>query len=71
MKKSDLIEYLAATAAVTKPQTRIMIDRLVEVIQTGLRNEGRVPLTGLGTFAVGKRAARTWPQSSDRRKAQD
>jgi DNA-binding protein HU-beta len=71
MKKSDLIEDLAATAEVTKSQARIMIDRLVELIQTGVRKEGRIPLTGLGTFAVGKRAARTRPQPSDRRKAQD
>jgi DNA-binding protein HU-beta len=59
MKKSDLIEDLAAAAEVTKPQARIMVDRLVELIQTGVRKEGRFPLTGLGTFAVSKRAART------------
>jgi hypothetical protein len=37
MKKSDLIEDLAAAAEVTKPQARIMVDRLVELIQTGVR----------------------------------
>jgi DNA-binding protein HU-beta len=59
MKKSDLIEDLATAAEVTKPQARIMVDRLVELIQTGVRKEGRFPMSGLGTFAVGKRAART------------
>jgi nucleoid DNA-binding protein len=47
MKKSDLIEDLAAAAEVTKPQARIMVDRLVELIQTGVRKEGRFPLSGL------------------------
>jgi DNA-binding protein HU-beta len=59
MKKSDLIEDLAAAAEVSKPQARIIVDRLVELIQTGVRKEGRFPMSGLGTFAVGKRAART------------
>jgi DNA-binding protein HU-beta len=36
-----------------------MVDRLVKLIQTGVREEGHFPLTGLGTFAVGKRAERT------------
>lgn len=59
MKKSELIEDLAAAAEVTKPQARIMVDRLVELIHTSVRKEGRFPMSGLGTFAVGKRAART------------
>lgn len=59
MKKSDLIEDLAAAAETTKPQARIMLDCLVALIQTGVGKDGRFPLTGLGTFAVGKRAART------------
>ena len=59
MKKSDLIEDLAAAAEVTKPQARIMVDRLVELIQTGVRKEGCFPMSGLGTFVVEKSAART------------
>jgi DNA-binding protein HU-beta len=54
-----LIEDLTAAAEVTKPQARIIVDRLVELIQTGMCKEGRFPISGLGTFAVGKRAART------------
>ena len=58
-KKRDLIEDLAVAVEVTKPQARIMIDRLIELIQTGVRKEGCFPMSGLGTFVVGKRAART------------
>ncbi len=36
-----------------------MVDRLVELIQTRVRKVGRFPISGLGTFAVGKRAAHT------------
>lgn len=36
-----------------------MVDRLFELIQTGVRKEGRFAMSGLGTFVVGKRAART------------
>lgn len=40
MKKSELIEDLAVAAEVTKPQARIMVDRQVELIQTGVRKGG-------------------------------
>jgi DNA-binding protein HU-beta len=59
MEKNDSIEEVAAAAEVAKPQARIMLDRLVELIQAGVHKAGRFPLSGLGTFAVGKRAART------------
>ncbi|MBK4735890.1 HU family DNA-binding protein [Noviherbaspirillum pedocola] len=59
MKKSELIEALAVSAQVTKPQARVMLDRLIEVIQTGVKKEGRFLLSGIGTFSVIKRGART------------
>lgn len=59
MKKSDLIKDLVAAAEVTKLQARIIVDRLVELIQTGVRKEGRFPMSGLEAFAIGKRAAHT------------
>lgn len=34
-----------------------MLDRLVERIRTGIRKDGRFPLSDMRTFAVGKRAA--------------
>jgi len=59
MKQNDLIEEVAAATEVTKPQARIMLDCLVELIRAGVHKAGRFPLSGLGTFAVGERAART------------
>jgi DNA-binding protein HU-beta len=59
VKKSDLIEDLANNAGISKAQAKTALERLVTLVQTGLKKEGRFPLTGLGTFSVGQRAART------------
>ncbi|HEX8885986.1 MAG TPA: HU family DNA-binding protein [Noviherbaspirillum sp.] len=36
-----------------------MVERFVELIQSSVGKEGRFPLSGLGTFAIAKRAGRT------------
>jgi DNA-binding protein HU-beta len=56
--KSEMIENIAAETGVTKAQAKAGMEMLVDFIKTGLRKEGRVAVTGLGTFSVGKRAAR-------------
>lgn len=58
LKKSELIEDLAAKAEVTKPQAKIMLERLIELMHGSLKKDGRFPLSGVGTFTVSKRAAR-------------
>jgi DNA-binding protein HU-beta len=59
IKKSNLIEDLAAAVEVTKPQAGIIVDCLVELIQIGMRKNAHFPMSGLRTLAVRKGAART------------
>jgi DNA-binding protein HU-beta len=53
-----MIDAIAAETGVSKNQAKAGMEMLVEFIKTGLRKEGRIAVTGLGTFSVGKRAAR-------------
>ena len=58
LKKTEMINDLAATAEISNAQAKLVIERIVAIIQTGLKKEGRFPLSGIGTFTVRKRAAR-------------
>ena len=71
MKKTDLIEDLAAAAEVSKPQARIMVDRQVELIQTGLRKRGTLSDIRRGNVRRWKARGAHRAQSGDRRNAQD
>ena len=59
MKKSEMIDDIASSAEISRSQAKVVVERVVELIQTGLKKEGRFPMTGLGTFTVTRRAART------------
>jgi DNA-binding protein HU-beta len=59
VKKSEMIDAIAEQTGVSKVQAKASMDMLVEFIKAGLRKEGRFAVSGLGTFSVGKRAART------------
>ncbi len=59
MKKSELIEALAAKADVSKVAAAKSIDALVDIITTTLAKGDDVALVGFGTFKPVKRAART------------
>jgi DNA-binding protein HU-beta len=58
VKKSEMIEAIADKTGVTKVQAKASMDMLVDFIKAGLKKEGRFAVSGLGTFSVGKRAAR-------------
>jgi DNA-binding protein HU-beta len=58
VKKSEMIEAIAEKTGVTKVQAKASMDMLVDFIKAGLKKEGRFAVSGLGTFSVGKRAAR-------------
>ncbi|WP_019142546.1 HU family DNA-binding protein [Noviherbaspirillum massiliense] len=58
MKKSEMIDAIAEKTGVSKVQAKASMDLLVDFIKTGLRKDGRFAVSGLGTFSVGKRAAR-------------
>ena len=59
MRKSEVIDAIAEQTGVSRAQAKEGMEMLVGFIQSGLRKEGRFALSGLGTFSVGKRAART------------
>ena len=59
MNKAELIEALAKKADVSKAAAGRMLDGFLESVTTELKKGGKVTLVGFGTFATGKRAART------------
>jgi len=58
MSKTELVEFIAAKANMSKAEAGRALDAMLEGIQTGLKKEGKVTLVGFGTFSAKKRAAR-------------
>jgi DNA-binding protein HU-beta len=58
MSKTELVEFVAGKAGLTKADAARAIDAFVEGVTTGLKKEGKVALVGFGTFAAKKRPAR-------------
>lgn len=58
MTKTEIIEHLAHRHAVSKMVAKDIFEDLVNIINEGIRKQGRIAITGLGTFTVNKRAAR-------------
>ena len=59
MTKSELIGQIAENAGRSKREADKAYDAIVSAIISGLKADGNVPLTGLGTFKVTHRAARS------------
>ena len=59
MNKSDLIDYIAKSADLSKSAAERALDATIAAVKTSLQKEEDVTLAGFGTFFVGKRAART------------
>lgn len=59
MNKTDLIEHIAKHADISKAAATRSLEAALGAIKTTLRKGGSVSLVGFGTFAVGKRAARS------------
>ena len=59
MNKTELIEHIAMNADLSKADATRALEATLGAIKTTLRKGGAVTLVGFGTFAVGKRAART------------
>ena len=59
MNKSELIDYIALHADISKAAAGRSLDALTSAVRTTLKKGGSVTLVGFGTFAVGKRAARS------------
>ena len=58
MGKTELVEFIAAKAGLSKADALRAVDAFVEGVVVGLKKEGKVTLVGFGTFAAKKRDAR-------------
>lgn len=58
MTKDELIDSVASKTDVSKKETEMVINAVLESITTALTDGDKVTLTGFGTFAVSNRAAR-------------
>ena len=59
MNKTELIEYIAATADIPKVTAGKALDAVIGAITATLKKEGSVTLVGFGTFSVAQRKARS------------
>ena len=59
MNKTELIEHIAKHADITKAAPKRDLESIIVAVKTTLKKGGSVSLVGFGTFAVGKRAARS------------
>ena len=59
MTKAELIDAMAASAAISKTAAEAALQGLLGSVQAALKKGDKVTLTGFGTFSVGARAART------------
>ena len=58
MSKTELVEFVAAEANMTKADAARAVDAMMKGITEGLKKDGKVALVGFGTFASKKRDAR-------------
>ena len=63
MNKTELIEHIAKNADISKAAATRALESTIGAGKATLKKGGSVSLVGFGTFAVGKRAARTGPRS--------
>ncbi len=58
MTKADLVEKIAAKVNMTKAAAERSLNAFIDSVQAVLSSEGKLTLTGFGTFAVEKRKER-------------
>ena len=58
MTKTDLVNYIAEEAGLTKADATRALDAMQKGVTAGLKKEGKVALTGFVTFEVKQKAAR-------------
>ncbi len=58
MNKTELIDFIATDADMSKASASRALESAIEAVKQTLSKGGSVSLVGFGTFAVGKRAAR-------------
>ena len=58
MSKTELVDFVAGKAGLTKADAGRALDAVLEGITAGLKKDKKVALVGFGTFTAKKRAAR-------------
>lgn len=59
MNKTELVEFIATQADLSKAKAAEAVDAFVEAVTTSLKKGKDVTLVGFGTFTISKRVART------------
>ena len=59
MTKADLVGKIAEKTGLTKANAERALNAFIEAIEETLVGEGKITLTGFGTFMVDERKART------------
>lgn len=59
MNKTELIDYIASSANITKKAAADALAAVIEGVTKTLKKGGKVQVTGFGTFVVRHRSART------------
>ena len=58
MSKTELVEFIAEEAGLSKAAAAKALDAVTKGIEKGLKDSKKVALVGFGTFSAKKRAAR-------------
>lgn len=58
MSKTELVEFVAAEAGLTKTDASKAVDAMMKGIESGLKKDGKVALVGFGTFSCKRREGR-------------
>ena len=59
MTKKELIDKIASETGVTKKDSEMMFDKIIQVIADELAESGEIRIAGLGIFRVGEFAETT------------
>lgn len=59
MTKADLVAKIAEKAGITKADAERALNAFLESVEGALVSEGKLTLTGFGTFSVSERKERT------------
>ena len=50
MSKTDLVSFIAEAAGLTKADASRALEAMIEGVETGLKKDGKVTITGFATF---------------------
>ena len=59
MGKGELVEAVAKEANIGRAQAKAAVEAFIGTVTRELKKKNKVQITGFGTFAISKRAART------------